>query len=147
LYILTRVWEDEEEEDNNHDWKLWKRVTRSSGKPWDWSSESEHSEIRAAYEGGIAPSGKIDPLRNEKRNSGWSGSWYCRSTGPQRKEREREDFIGFRSGRAHIRRERWQWLENHHRNPEKKTKGNTETRKKKDVASIVLGRKGTVINR
>jgi hypothetical protein len=36
------------------------------------------------------------------------------------KKREREDFIGRCSGQAHIRRERWQWLENDHRNPEKK---------------------------
>jgi hypothetical protein len=27
-----------------------------------------------------------------------------------------------RSGRAHIRKERWQWLENDHRNPKKKKK-------------------------
>jgi hypothetical protein len=31
-----------------------------------------------------------------------------------------------RSGRAHVRRERWQWLESDHRNPEKPTRGNTE---------------------
>jgi hypothetical protein len=44
-------------------------------------------------------------------------------------------------------RERWQWLENDRRNPEKKTSGNTEPRKKKDVASTALGRKETVIHR
>jgi hypothetical protein len=50
---------------------------------------------------------------------------------------------------VHIRREQWQWLENDNHNPEKKqTRGNTEPRKKKkDVASTALGRKGMVIHR
>jgi hypothetical protein len=51
-------------------------------------------------------------------------------------------------GQAHIRRERWQWLEIDH-NPVKKkpTRGNTEAEKeKKDIASTALRRKGMVIH-
>jgi hypothetical protein len=37
----------EDGEDTSHDWKVRDTVTRSSGKPWDWSSGSEHSEFKA----------------------------------------------------------------------------------------------------
>jgi hypothetical protein len=53
---------ENEGEDTSHDWKAWETVTRSSGKPWDWSPGSEHSEFQAGYEGGgICPCGKVDP--------------------------------------------------------------------------------------
>jgi hypothetical protein len=61
-----RVSEDEEE-DTSHDWKLWEMVTRSSGKPWDWSSGSEQTGHPAGYkESRIGPCGWVDLLQNEK---------------------------------------------------------------------------------
>jgi hypothetical protein len=56
-------------EDISHDWKVWETVTRSSGKPSDWSSGSEHSESQAGHEeGGISHCGGVHPLRNRKTN-------------------------------------------------------------------------------
>jgi hypothetical protein len=61
------------------------------------------------------------------------------------KDRKR-DFIGCRSVRAHIRRERCHWLEKDHRHPEKKKRKHRAT-KKIDVASTARGIKGMVIHR
>jgi hypothetical protein len=70
------------------------------------------------------------PPKRKKKPCCYRRSRYCRSTGSQR-QKERKDFIGCRLGRAHIRRERWQWLENDHCNPEKETDNKRKHRAQK----------------
>jgi hypothetical protein len=105
--------------------RMRRQPSESSRKPPDCRSLSKKTDLLSSYwRWGIGHCGGVNPLKKKKKNCTYR-RWLCRSTGPHHYWDNCQNFIGCHSGRTHVRKERWQWLESDHHNPEKKpTRGN-----------------------
>jgi hypothetical protein len=82
----------------------------------------------------------LTPTKTEK-TAHRGGAGNVEAPSPTATERsDRQNFIGYCSGRAHIRTERWQWLESDHCNPEKTNK-RREREREIEIAGTAFGRK------
>jgi hypothetical protein len=78
-------------------------------------------------------------LSKTKKKADRGGAGIVETQAPN--NRKRDDFNGCRSGRAHVRRERCQRLENDHHNPEKNNKRKHRDQKKKMLQTQPLEEK------